>query len=80
MVSHIATNQGLPCLVEMEYIQGGMVVMSNNTRGDSTHGHHRMGNTEIRLIIFTAAKDREALYSQQKEDLELIVALIISFS
>ena len=25
-----------------------------------------MVNTEIRLIIFSAAKDREALYSQQK--------------
>ena len=39
---------------------------SNNTREDSTHGHHQMVNTEIRLIIFFAAKDGEALYSQQK--------------
>ena len=30
---------------------------SNNTREDSTHGHHQMVNTEIRLIIFFAAKD-----------------------
>ena len=30
-----------------------------------------MVNTEIRLIIFFAAKDREALYSQQKQDPEL---------
>ena len=30
-----------------------------------------MVNTEIRLIIFFAAKDREALYSQQKQDQEL---------
>ena len=30
-----------------------------------------MANTEIRLIIFFAAKDGEALYSQQKQDLEL---------
>ena len=37
---------------------------SNNTREDFTHGHHQMVNTEIRLIIFFAAKDREALYSQ----------------
>ena len=29
-------------------------------------------NTEIRLIIFFAAKDGEALYSQQKQDWELI--------
>ena len=30
-----------------------------------------MVNTEIRLIIFFAAKDGETLYSQQKQDLEL---------
>ena len=30
-----------------------------------------MVNTEIRLIIFFAAKDGEVLYSQQKQDLEL---------
>ena len=39
---------------------------SNNTRQDSTHGHHQMVNTKIRLIVFSAAKDGEALYSQQK--------------
>ena len=44
---------------------------SNNTRDDSTHGHHQMDNTEIRLIIFFAVKDREALYSQQKQDEQL---------
>ena len=37
-----------------------------------------MANTEIRLIIFFAAKDGEALYSQHKEDLELTVAQIMS--
>ena len=30
-----------------------------------------MANTEIRLIIFFAAKDGEALYSQQKQDKKL---------
>ena len=30
-----------------------------------------MVNTEIRLIIFFAAKDGETLYSQQKQDQEL---------
>ena len=30
-----------------------------------------MVNTEIRLIIYFAAKDGEALYSQQKQDREL---------
>ena len=29
-----------------------------------THGHHQMVNTKIRLIIFFAAKDGKALYSQ----------------
>ena len=51
---------------------------SNNTREDSTHGHHQMVNTEIRLIIFFAAKDGEALYSQQKQDQELTVAQIMN--
>ena len=37
-----------------------------------------MANTEIRLIIFFAAKDEEALYSQQKQDLELTVAQIMN--
>ena len=37
-----------------------------------------MVNTEIRLLIFFALKDGEALYSQQKQDLELIVTHIIS--
>ena len=51
---------------------------SNNTREDSTHGHHQMVNTEIRLIIFFAAKDGEALYSQQKQDWELTMAQIMN--
>ena len=33
-----------------------------------------MVNTEIRLIIFYAAKDGEALYGQQNQDQELTVA------
>ena len=37
-----------------------------------------MANTEIRLIIFFAAKDGEALYSQQKQDRELTVAQIMN--
>ena len=49
---------------------------SNNTREDSTHGHHQMVNTEIKLIIFFAAKEGEALSSQQKQDEELTVAQI----
>ena len=37
-----------------------------------------MVNTEIKLIIFFAAKDGEALYSQQKQDPELTVAQIMN--
>ena len=44
---------------------------SNNTRDDSTHGHHQMVNTEIILITFFAAEDGEAVYGQQKQDQEL---------
>ena len=44
----------------------------------STHGHHQMVDTEIRLIIFFAAKDGEALYNQQKQDREWTVAQIMN--
>ena len=37
-----------------------------------------MANTEIRLIIFFAAKDGEVLYSQQKQDQELTVAQVMN--
>ena len=38
-----------------------------------------MVDTEIRLIVFFAAKDGEALYSQQKQDQELTVAQIMNY-
>ena len=57
--------------------------LSNNTREVSTHGHHQTVNTEIRLIIFFAAKDGEALYSSKTKlgadcgsDHELLIAKI----
>ena len=37
-----------------------------------------MVNTKIRLIIFFAAQNGEALYSQQKQDWELTVAHIMN--
>ena len=37
-----------------------------------------MVNPEISLIKFFAAKDGEALYSQQKQDAELTVAQIMN--
>ena len=53
---------------------------SNNTREDSsTHGHHQMVNTKIRLIIFFAAKDGEELYSQQKQDKELTMTHTMNY-
>ena len=54
-------------------------ISSNNTREDSTHGHHQMVNTEIRLILFFAAEDGEALWrSQEKQDRELTVAQVMN--
>ena len=37
-----------------------------------------MVNTEVRLIIFLAAEDGEALYSQQKQDQVLTVAWVMN--
>ena len=42
------------------------------------HGHHQMVNTEIRLIIFFAAEDGEALYRHQRQDRELMMAHIMN--
>ena len=47
-------------------------------RNNSTHGHHQMVNTENRLIIFFAAEEGKALYSQKKQDRELTVAQIMN--
>ena len=52
--------------------------VSNNTRDNSTYEYHQVANTEIRLIIIFAAQDEEALYNQQKQDLELTVAQFMS--
>ena len=37
-----------------------------------------MVSTEIRFDLFFVVKDGEALYSQQKQDLELTVAQIVT--
>ena len=47
------------------------------TQEKTLHMDHQMVNTKIRLIIFFAAKDGEALYSQQKQD-QLTVAQIVN--
>ena len=46
-------------------------------RDYATHGYHQMVNTDIRLIIFFAVEDGEALYCQQKQDWEMTVAQIM---
>ena len=49
----------------IEFCQENTLVIatpsSNNTREDSTHGHHQRVNTEIRLIILFVVKDGETL-------------------
>ena len=66
----------------IEFCQENTLLIANilfqQNKEDSTHGHHQMANTKIRLIIFLAAKDGEALYSQQKQDWELTVAQIMN--
>ena len=54
------------------------ILSSNNTREDSTHGHHQVVNTKIRLIILLAANDGEALTVGKKQDWELTVAQIMN--
>ena len=65
-----------------EFCQENALVIANilfqQHKKDSTHGHHQMVNTDIRLIIFFAVKDGEALYSQHKQDWELTVAQIMN--
>ena len=51
----------------IEFCQENTLVIANTLfqqhKEDSTHGHYKIVNTKIRLIIFFAAKDGEALYS-----------------
>ena len=66
----------------IEFCQENALVIANtlfnNKREDFTHGPHQTVNTEVRLIIFFAVKDEEALYSQQKQDRELTVAQVMN--
>jgi len=48
------------------------------TQEKTTHGHQQMVNTEIRSVIFFAAKGGEALYTKQEQDRELTVAQIMN--
>ena len=44
----------------------------------TAHGHHQTVNTVISLMVLFAAKYGGALLSQQKQNLDLTVAQIIS--
>ena len=54
----------------IEFCQENALVIANTFfqqhKRRFTHGHHQMINTKMRLIIFFAPKDGEALYSHQK--------------
>ena len=52
-----------------EFCQENVLVIENTLfqkHKRKLYGHHQMVNTKIRLIIFFAAEDGEALHSQQK--------------
>ena len=63
---------------QLTFIHSTVFASGQEDKRDPTHGHHQMVNTEIRLIIFFAARDGEALYIQQKQDWELTVAQIMN--
>ena len=54
-----------------EFYQENALVTANTVfqkhKRNSTHGHHQVVNTKIRLIVLFATEDGEALYSQQKK-------------
>ena len=66
----------------IEFCQENALVMANPlpiTQETTLHMDiTQRVKTEIRLIIFFAAKDGETLYSQQKQDRELTVAQIMN--
>ena len=66
----------------IKFCQENALVISNTLfqqhKKDSTHGHHQMVNTEIRLTILFAAENGKTLYSQKKRDQELTVAQIMN--
>ena len=69
----------------IEFFQENALVIANTLfqqhREDSTHGHHQIVNTKIRLITFFAAKDGETIQSAKTRpgadcgsDHELLIA------
>ena len=61
----------------IELCQENALVIANTLFQQHKRRNHQMVHTNFRLIIIFAAKDGEALYSQQKQDQELTVAQIM---
>ena len=61
-----------------EFCQENTLVIANKLFQQHKRRLYMDINTEIRMIMFFAAKDGEALYSQQKHDWELTVAQIMN--
>ena len=66
-------------VILIEFCQDNALVITNTFFQQHKRRLYQMVNTQINLIIFFVAEDGEAVYSQQKQDLELTVAQIISF-
>ena len=58
----------------IEFCQENALVITNTLFQQQKRRLYTWTSPEIRLIIFFAAKDGEALYSLQKQDQELTVA------
>ena len=55
-LEHGVVPLGPPAPMQPPILGHGVALLKSNTIEDSTHGHHQMVSTEIRLIIFFAAK------------------------
>ena len=68
----------------IEFCQGNTLIMANTFFQQHKRrlytGTSSDGQYQNQIFIFFAAKDGEALYSQQKQDWELTVALIMNSS
>ena len=62
----------------IEFCQEKALVIASTLFQQHKRILYQMVDTEIRLIIFFAAKDGEALYSQQKQDQDLTVVQIMN--
>ena len=58
--------QGKPFSITVIQLYASTTNAEEAERDDSTHGHHQMGNSEIRLTILFAVKDGKALNSKNK--------------